>query len=229
MMRESNVSNTLRSLLVLAACAMLQAGCSELNGPTYLDPAHAPKGAGWKPLFNGEDLSGWIPQVTDRPNSWSVVDGVLTNRPEGGHRGVNIYTEKRFDDFELYYEYRILEHANSGVFLRGLYELQIVDDHGVPSDTPKDWGNGGFWGKKAPCKNVSKPAGEWQSMYVKLVGMTATVVLNGEVIIDSYTLPGPTFVYRDLNLKEGEPGPILIQGDHGAVDFRHIMIRPIKH
>jgi hypothetical protein len=141
---------------------------------------------------------------------------------------VNIYTEKRFSDFELYCEYRIGKKGNSGVFLRGLYEIQIIDDFGRPVDKPKDSGNGGLWSLKPPCKNVSKPPGEWQSLYTRLVGKDVTVILNGEKIIDGFRLPRPTHVYKELKLTEGEPGPILLQGDHKPIEYRHVYLRPIR-
>lgn len=198
-----------------------------LAGVEFLDKEHAPKGAGWMPLFNGRDVSGWKKQQADRPMTWSAVDGLLVNNPEG--HGCNIYTEKKFKSFELYYEYRIPAGSNSGVFLRGQYEIQIRDDYGDPADQPvKDWGNGGFWGKELPSKKVSKPPGEWQSTYVKLVGNTASMVLNGVTVHEGYTFDSPTYDYKELGLVHGEAGPILLQGDHGQVAYRHIMIRPIE-
>ncbi len=197
-----------------------------VSHPAYLDAEHGPKGPGWVALY-GDDLSGWKSLPADRPNSWQVVDGVLTNKP-GEHAGTNIYTEQRFGDFELYFEYRVPANNNSGVFLRGLYEMQIVDDHGLPVDQPKDWGNGGIWGTKAPARNVSKPAGEWQSAAVRMVGSEVTIILNGEKIIDAFPIPKPTHVYAGLDAKEGEPGPLLLQGDHGQIEFRHLMFRPLQ-
>ena len=89
-------------------------------------------------------------------------------------------------------------------------------------------GNGGLWSLKSPSKNVSKPAGEWQSIYAKLVGNTVTVILNGEKIIDNFKLERPTHLYAEMkHIKHGEPGPILLQGDHKPIDYRHVMLRPI--
>lgn len=197
-----------------------------VSHPAYLDAEHGPKGPGWIALY-GDDLSGWKSLPADRQNSWKVVDGVLANEP-GEHGGTNIYTEKRFADFELYFEYRLPANSNSGVFLRGLYEMQILDDHGQPDDQPKDWGNGGIWGTKAPARNVSKPAGEWQSAAVRMVGQEVTVILNGEKTIDSFAIPKPTYVYDGLGVEEGKPGPLLLQGDHGRIEYRHVMVRPLE-
>jgi len=202
------------------------AGCSQLEKAKYLDPQHAPVGPGWTPLCNGKDLTGWKSLTPEKPMSWKVQNGEMVNAPAGEH-GVNIYTEKTFKDFEIYYEYCIEPNGNSGVFLRGLYEIQIVDDYGTPADKPKDWGNGGLWGVKAPSRNVSKPAGQWQCVYARLVGNRVTVFLNGQKIIDDFELTRPTFKYKQLKPKHGDPGPILLQGDHKPVRFRHLMIRPL--
>ncbi|MBI4581438.1 MAG: DUF1080 domain-containing protein [Planctomycetes bacterium] len=197
--------------------------------PAYLDKEHAPRGKGWLPLFNGKDLSGWKTFPDDRPNSWKVEDGILVSTFKEGQHGRNLYTERKFDDFELYYEYQVPKNGNSGVFLRGQYEIQVMDDHGVPSDKPKDWGNGGIYGQKAPSKNVSKPAGEWQSGYAKVVGNKITVFINGQKVIDEFAAPAATHLYEELNIKEGEPtGPILLQGDHRPINYRHVMIKPLK-
>jgi hypothetical protein len=202
-----------------AACPM-----AKIN---FLDKVNGPKGKGWIALCDGKDLAGWQSMTPDKPMSWKVVDGVMVN--EKPH-GVNIYTDKKFNDFEFYAEYKISEGGNSGVFLRGLYEIQIIDDYGVPSDKPKDSGNGGMWSLKPPSKNVSKPAGQWQSVYAKLVGDTVTVILNGQKIIDNFKLERPTFYYDEMKpiVKPGQPGPIILQGDHKPVEYRNVYIRPIK-
>jgi len=193
----------------------------------YLDPENAPVGPGWVALFNGTDLAGWKNLTSEPITTWEAVDGVMVNAPPDRH-GDNILTEGTFDDFEFYCEYLIPENGNSGVFLRGLYEVQILDDHGVPVDSPKDWGNGGIWGLQAPSENVSKPAGQWQSMHARLVGNRVTVILNGTRIIDDFELTRPTHLYEQLSdLSHGDPGPILLQGDHGPLQYRNVMIRPL--
>lgn len=197
--------------------------------PAYLDKEHAPKGKGWIALFDGKDLDGWKSFPEDRPNSWKVKDGILTSTfKEGGH-GSNIATEKKFKDFEIYYEYRVPKNGNSGVFLRGQYEIQVIDDHGVPAEKPKDWGNGGIYGQKAPSKNASKPLGEWQANYAKIVGKKITVFVNGEKVIDEFEPPKATHLYGELGVKDGDPtGPILLQGDHKPIEYRYVMIKPIE-
>jgi hypothetical protein len=197
--------------------------------PAYLDKEHAPKGRRWIALFNGKDLSGWKSFPEDRPNSWKVEDGILVSTFKEGEHGRNLYTDRKFEDFELYYEYQVPKNGNSGVFLRGQYEIQVIDDYGVPSDKPKDSGNGGIYGQKAPAKNVSKPAGEWQSGYAKVVGKKITVFINGQKIIDEFTLPRATHLYSELGVKDGDPaGPILLQGDHMPIKYRYVMIKPAR-
>ncbi|HPD31412.1 MAG TPA: DUF1080 domain-containing protein [Phycisphaerae bacterium] len=196
--------------------------------PAYLDKEHAPRGKGWIKLFNGKNLKGWKSIPENRPNSWKVENGILVSDFKEGEHGTNIFSEKKFGDFEIYYEYLVPKNGNSGVFLRGQYEIQIQADHGVPSDKPRDWGNGGIYGQKAPSRNVSKPDGEWQSVYATMIGKKITVFLNGEKIIDNYEPPRATHLYGELKIKDGDPtGPILLQGDHKPIKFRYVMIKPI--
>ena len=193
----------------------------------FLDKVNGPKGPGWVPLSNGKDMTGWHSMTPNAPMSWKAEGNLLIN--EKAH-GVNIYTDKKFGDFEFYCEYKLPKDGNSGVFLRGLYEVQIKDDFGIPSDKPSDSGNGGIWSLKPTSKNVSKPAGEWQSLYIKLVGYNVTVILNGEKLADNFKLERPTHYYDEMKpiVKPGEPGPILLQGDHKPIEYRNVMIRPIK-
>ena len=198
--------------------------------PAFLDREHAPRPReGWVRLFNGKDLTGWKSFPEGRHNSWAAGDGILESAVKPNEHGTNIYTEKKFGDFEIYYEYLVPKNGNSGVFLRGLYEIQVQDDHGVPSDRPKDWGNGGIYGQKAPSKNVSKPQGEWQAVYATMIGRKINVWLNGVKIIDNHEPPGPTHLYGELKMKGNETeGPIVLQGDHTAIKYRQIWIRPLK-
>lgn len=221
------------------ACCPMAAKCDMAGKPgccpaacpmakfSFLDKVNGPKGAGWVPLCNGKDMGGWISMSPKAPMSWKVADGMLVN--EKAH-GVNIYTEQKWKDFEFYAEYKLPPGGNSGIFLRGLYEIQIKDDFGVPSDKPSDWGNGGLWSMKAPPKNVSKPPGEWQSIYARIVDDRITVILNGETTIDNFKVDRPTVYYDEMKpvVKPGEPGPVLLQGDHKPIEYRHVMVRPIS-
>jgi len=168
-----------------------------------------------EPLFNGKDLDGWQPQTTDRDNQWKAVDGVLTNPASG----VNLMTTEKYDDFKLHLEFKYPKGSNSGVYLRGRYEVQVEDNYGR---VPNSHYIGGLYGFLTPNENASKPAGEWQTYDITLVGRRVTVVLNGKSVITDALIPGITG--GALDSKEGEPGPILLQGDHGPIEYRNLTI-----
>ncbi len=176
----------------------------------------------WGPeaeLFNHRNLEGWKTRFADRDNGWEVQDGILRNvRP-----GNDLLTEKNFEDFKLSAEFRYPSGSNSGIYLRGRYEVQIEDNLGEAADSHRI---GGIYGHVTPSINAAKAAGEWQTLEITFVGRTVTVVLNGERIIDRQTIPGNTG--GGLDNDEASPGPILLQGDHGPVEFRRITITPAK-
>jgi hypothetical protein len=169
-------------------------------------------------LFNGKSLDGWQP-VGHRDSQWSVVGGILQNAKSGA----NLMTVQKFDDFKLQLEFRVPKGENSGVYLRGRYELQIDDAAGLE---PSSHHLGGLYGFIAPSENVARAAGEWQSMNVTLVGRMLTYALNGTTVICNREIPGITG--GALDSAEAEPGPLLLQGDHGPVDYRNIEITPAK-
>ena len=169
-------------------------------------------------LFDGHDLSGWQPATPGHPSGWIVRDGILTNAPNA----TNLVSEKKFWNFSLDVEYRIMPHSNSGIALRGRYELQLFDDADKP---PSARGSGSILGRIAPSMNASYPAGEWQTISVRLIGRQVTVIFNGIRVIDRQTIDGPTAIALDAN--ESEPGPILLQGDHGQVEFRKVVVYPL--
>ncbi len=177
-------------------------------------------------LFNGKDLSGWRltnPAVT---NGWSVENGVLMNRAPGRHATPrvhysNLRTDREFEDFKLTLDFRVPPAGNSGVYLRGIYEVQV----GAPRDgPPTKTGPGSIFGRIAPSAEASRPTGEWQSFDITLADRHVTVVLNGVTIIDNKPLRGCTggALWSDVE----RPGPIYLQGDHTDVDFRNIVLRP---
>ena len=168
-----------------------------------------------EPLFNGENLDGWQPQTTDRANQWQAVKGVLTNPASG----VNLMTTQKYDDFKLHVEFKYPAGSNSGIYLRGRYEVQVEDNYGR---VPNSHYIGGLYGFLTPNENASKPAGEWQTYDITLVGRRVTVVLNGKSVITDAIIPGITG--GALDSKEGEPGPILLQGDHGPIEYRNLTI-----
>ena len=147
-------------------------------------------------LFNGKSLDGWQP-VGRRDNQWSAAGGILQNAKSGA----NLVTVRKFDDFKLHLEFRVPKGANSGVYLRGRYELQIDDAAGLE---PSSHHLGGVYGFIAPSENVARAAGEWQSMDVTLVGRMLTYELNGTTIICNREIPGITG--GALDSAEADPG-----------------------
>jgi hypothetical protein len=169
-------------------------------------------------LFNGKSLDGWQP-LGRGDSQWSAAGGVLQNAKSGA----NLVTVGKFDDFKLHLEFRVPKGANSGVYLRGRYELQIDDATGLE---PSSHHLGGVYGFIAPSENVARAAGEWQSMDVTLVGRMLTYELNGTAIICNREIPGITG--GALDSAEAQSGPLYLQGDHGPVDYRNIVITPAK-
>jgi hypothetical protein len=168
-------------------------------------------------LFNGKDLTGWHPSRAK--NQWVALNGVLTS-PQSG---ANIITDEKFEDFKLHIEFRFPAGSNSGVYLRGRYEVQIEDNYGKE---PSSTFFGGVYGFLTPNEMVAKVPGEWQSYDITLVGRLVTVVANGKKIICDQLIPGITG--GALDSKEAEPGPIFLQGDHGPIEYRNIVITPGK-
>jgi hypothetical protein len=167
-------------------------------------------------LFNGTSLKGWHAQGE---NQWKAENGILRSPKSGS----NLITDEKFTDFKLHIEFRYPKGSNSGVYLRGRYELQIMDSKG---SEPMKGLLGAVYGFIAPTEMVAKEAGEWQSYDVTLVGRMVTLVGNGKTIICNQEIPGITG--GALDSKEGEPGPLQIQGDHGAIEYRNIIITPAK-
>lgn len=163
-----------------------------------------------------QNLSQWI--LADN-NQFSIENGVLVNKQTGGH----LITKDKFNDFKISLEFNIPEGSNSGLYLRGRYEVQIMDSYEMKASSTT---TGGVYGFIDPIKNAMKPSGEWQKLDVTLTGRLVTVVLNGEEIICNRPIPGTTG--GALDSKEAEPGPIMLQGDHGPVSFRNITLTPAK-
>jgi len=170
-------------------------------------------------LFNGKDLAGWRPRDARREFHWSVKDGAMVNRPPDQ----DIVSEKRFQDFKVHVEFSLAKGSNSGVYLRGRYELQLVDDFDSPG-RPGKHSNCSIYSRIAPSVKASRKAGEWQTMEATLVGRWLTVVLNGQTMMDNVHLDGITGGALDPN--EAEPGPFTFQGDHGRVRFRKVEVTP---
>jgi hypothetical protein len=165
-------------------------------------------------LFNGYDLDGWH---ADGENHSEAISGILKNPKSLS----NLISDEKFNDFKLHIEFRYPEGSNSGIFLRGRYEVQIEDNKGKEPDSHY---LGGIYGFLTPNEMVAKDPGVWQSYDITLVGRRVSVVANEIPIITDQIIPGITG--DALDNKEAEPGPIMLQGDHGPVEFRNIIITP---
>ncbi len=177
-------------------------------------------------LFNGKDLTGWELLEKGSVNGWKVVDGVLVNNPvqkEGEHISYgNLRTTETFKDFNIKLEVNVPKGSNSGVYLRGIYEVQVMDSYGKKLD-PHNMG--ALYSRITPSVSAEKPAGEWQEMDITLYKRHLTVILNGKKIIDNEPVKGVTG--GAMTSDEFIPGPIYLQGDHGKVSYRNIIMSPI--
>jgi hypothetical protein len=178
-------------------------------------------------LFNGKDLTGWKLIEEKDKNGFSVVNGILSNNPaqtEGQpHISYgNLRTVDVFNDFNLKLEVNVPEGSNSGVYLRGLYEIQVLDSYKKGLD-PHNMG--AVYSRITPVVSAEKPAGTWQTLDITLCDRHITVILNGIKIIDNKPVYGPTggAIISDVN----SSGPIYLQGDHGVVQYRNIVLTPI--
>lgn len=246
-------------------------------------PARAAgEGDGWRPLFNGKDLSGWTFRNPAARPVWVVCDAVRLDPadparllPEGrggspdavllcggDGRGSDLLTAENFEDYELHVEFTVPKGSNSGVYNRGLFEIQVFDSYGTPKLSFHDCG--ALYERAIPPRNLAKPPGEWQTYDITMKGKRLSLVWNGEpvyndidvrygetdeaafhrLIEESKALPAELRVR--LEEKDGRyvgyfgeggtrsglsgpdrPGPILLQGDHGPVAYRHLRIRPL--
>ncbi|HLK63538.1 MAG TPA: DUF1080 domain-containing protein [Bryobacteraceae bacterium] len=171
-------------------------------------------------LFNGKDITGWKGMNPSAPMKWSVQDGILRNAPPT----TDLISEQKFWNFKLHVDFRIIENSNSGIGLRGRYEIQILEDYGKP---PNTHGAAALYSRIAPSVNASKPPGEWQSYDIRLVGRTLTVVHNGIKVLDKVEVEGLTAIANNSN--EGEPGPFIVQGDHSYVEIKSFVVTPLMH
>ncbi|MBI3920831.1 MAG: DUF1080 domain-containing protein [Armatimonadetes bacterium] len=186
---------------------------------------------GWASLFNGKDLTGWKLRNPNGVQSWKVEDGVLSN---AGH-GTDLFSEVRLTDFELHVEFMVPPGSNSGVYLQGRYEVQVLDSFGQGFSPGMCCA---IYSKTMPTKNVCKPANEWQTYDITFRGARpsldggktsnarATVVFNGEKVIDNIEIDGVTGGAMDND--ECRAHGIMLQGDHGVVHFRNIRVRPCR-
>jgi len=167
-------------------------------------------------LFNGRNLDGWEPIGNAANSHWVAKDGMLVNE----NHGANLKTTRKFDDFKLHFEVNCPDHANSGFYLRGRYEIQLEYE---PTPEPPERGMGSIYERIAPKGNVPRAPGQLETFDVTLVGRLVSIVRNGVNIIDGQEIEGITGGAIDAD--EGEPGPFYIQGDHtGGLKFRNITV-----
>ncbi len=249
-------------LLVVPATAQKR---PELNdGEAHGDPPFLVED-GWRALLNGKDLAGWRGQDPGKPNEWFTTRGIrwerflgptrlqairepgnrILNGPNG--RTVNLVTEEKFGDVELYLEFMVAKGSNSGVYLQGLYEIQVFDSYGILGPPTSSDCGGAYhrWidnqgvGGSAPAVNASRRPGEWQSFQIwfraprfdasgkKIENARFIRVLhNGVPIQNNVEVDGPTRAH--MNLAEAPLNPLMLQGDHGPVAYRNIYIRPLR-
>jgi len=176
------------------------------------------------PLFNGKNTDGWHLRDPKGHDSWTVEDGVLKNTVKTGEHGTDLVTNDKFWNFTVKYEYMVPDNSNSGFYLRGRHELQILGDFAKGTNSIN--GNGSIYNFKAPDKFVSKPGGEWQTVEATIIGNKITVVQNGVKIHDNVECTKATG--SEIDNKVDQPGSIFLQGDHGTVSFRNIRIKELK-
>lgn len=178
-------------------------------------------------LLNGKDLTGWKLLEEKKTNGWSIVDGTLVNDPvqKEGQPHIqygNLCTVDKYEDFNLKLQVNVPAGSNSGVYLRGIYEIQVVDSYGKALDSHN---MGALYSRITPSESAEKPGGQWQDMDITLCDRHLTVILNGKTIINNQPVLGCTG--GAITACEFIPGPIYLQGDHGKVAYRNIEIRPI--
>jgi hypothetical protein len=170
-------------------------------------------------LFDGKTLAGWRPNDRKGAQTWVVENGAIVSLG----RGPELITDRMFDDFKLHIEFKVANGANSGIYLRGRYEVQVENDP-VP-EAAAERALGGIYGFLAPATPPPRRPGQWQSYDITLVGRQVTVVLDGKALISDQEIPGITG--GALDSREGAPGPIYLQGSEpGRVEYRNIVVTP---
>jgi WD40 repeat protein len=201
-----------------------------LGSPAALAAQEPP--AGFTPLFNGKDLSGWD-FLNCKKEDWAIEDGVLSTR-KSVLRDDWILTQSYFDDFELRLEYLVTKEGVSGVAIRSAgfspsdsgIKLQLLDDAAYPKIKPEQT-TGALWGLVAPMKSAAKPLGEWNSLHVTVNGRKLRVAINEVTVqdVDLYDLgkanPGHAGFHR-------EAGHIGLQTRFGVVKFRNVVVKPLN-
>jgi hypothetical protein len=245
-------------LLALPLVAQLNDGEDHGDAPYLIED-------GWKPLFNGKDYTGWHAQDPRAQLGWITTRGIVWERLLGptrlgavnapgdrmlngrNGRAANLVTDEKFGDCELYLEFMLAKGSNSGVYLHGLYEVQVFDSYGSTEPMTSSDAGGIYhrWidnrgvGGSAPSRDASRPPGQWQSYHIwfqaprfdasgkKIQNAKfLRVVFNGFSVQRDVEVDGPT--RAAMNIPEAPTNPLMLQGDHGPVAYRNIYIRPLR-
>ncbi len=182
------------------------------------------KADGFKLLFDGKSMDGWTYRRPDGNKSWSVQRGILCNVLAPGAHGTDIYSTGKYKDFIVRYEYQVPPGSNSGFYLRGRYEIQIFDNSN--KDGHEKGLNGDIYNVASCAIPAIRKAGQWQQVEARMIGNKITVILNGVTVHKDVVVEHGTGSHLDDNV--AEPGPILLQGDHGSVAFRNIRIKTLN-
>lgn len=255
-----------RPVVLLFSAVLLLCSQTKFNlndGEAHGDPPFLLED-GWRPIFNGHDLTGWHAQ-DGKESTWLTTRGILWERllgptrlaalPAAGDRMLNgpqgrtanLVTDEKFGDTELYLEFMIPKGSNSGVYLQGLYEIQVFDSYGSTEPMKSSdcggiyhrWIDGKGVGGSAPRVNASRRPGEWQSFQVwfraprfdsagkKTENAKFIRVLhNGILIQEDVEAEGPTRAH--MNIPEASGNPLMLQGDHGPVAYRNIYVHELR-
>ncbi len=178
-------------------------------------------------LFKKNSLEGWTMVNSGSKSAWSIENGVLINdpvQPETGRhiRYGNLRTVGEYEDFRLTTDVSVDLHGNSGIYLRGIYEVQVMESYGMFKDPHH---MGAVYSRITPSEAVERAPGKWQTLDITLVDRHITVILNGTKIIDNEPLLGCTG--GALWSNEFRPGPLYLQGDHSAVKYRNMVLTPV--
>ncbi|MEM9658620.1 MAG: DUF1080 domain-containing protein, partial [Planctomycetota bacterium] len=197
-------------------------GTASINNGQWSAPIRAKRRRDWGDpirLIDEAGLGNWEFQRVGRENHWSNVDGTLVNEAAGW----NIYTKEKFQNYKLQLEVKVPPRGNSGIYLNGRYEVQVADGYGKKLS---EGGIGAIYGRAVPTANPSKPADEWQKFEIRFVDYWVSVTLNGTNIVDNVLIEGITGGALDSD--EASPGPLMLQGDHGPIEYRDIVLTPLR-
>ena len=204
------------------------------------------KKEGWQLLFNGKNLAGWKTFQGKAISGWKVIDGVLNNSGVGSDHGGDIVTKDKYQNFELYFEWKIAPQSNSGVFFhvnekigKAIYEsapeYQLLDDKGWPTKLHDDQYSGANYGMHVPQNAKVKDLKQWNQTRIIVNGTHVQHFLNGTKVVD-YHLWDADWKARKENGKwkdypyygMARKGNIGLQDHGGLAQFRNIKIKVIK-